>query len=73
MNIKLTDGRATILLAETEREVIPQSLTPGEPIYSRNPAWNRLNASSWIFAVPYLNGQDFEGNFLYDSESQDCR
>ena len=42
-------------------------------MYSRNPAWNRLKASSWIFEVPYLSGQDFEGNFSRESEWLDCR
>lgn len=28
-----------------------------------------MKASSWILAVPYLIGHDFEGNFLTDSES----
>lgn len=75
----LTDGISTILLAETERPVIlqpsccePEILALYDPRYSRRAAWNRLRASSWILASPYLRGQDLEGNFLSESVSFTC-
>lgn len=75
-NCILTDGMGTILLAETERDVIPHwllwlpwVLTVNKPKYSRNAAWNRLKASSCILAAPYLRGHDLEGKFLCESES----